>query len=153
MFQNCKMIEYLDLSNFNTNNVSDMGCMFKDCQKLKEIKGINNFNIKNGTNTTDIFAGCHELLYLTILSKFNTTNMIAINFTSISQNINFPMPCKITDNFRDLEEKLYQDYPELKNKDIYFLVNGNLINRNETLEKNKIRDKDAILIYENEQNN
>ena len=40
MFQGCLELEYLDLSKFNTSKVKDMGWMFNECHKLKEIKGI-----------------------------------------------------------------------------------------------------------------
>ena len=36
-FEECNEIEYLDLSNFNTSKVTDMGWMFNECYKLKEI--------------------------------------------------------------------------------------------------------------------
>jgi surface protein len=70
MFQGCKELEYLDLSNFNTINVTDMGWMFCNCHKLKEIKGINNFITINTINMRGIFAGCNELVYLKILKKW-----------------------------------------------------------------------------------
>jgi len=47
MFDNCKEIEYLDLSNFNTIQVTDMEYMFNECNKLKYIKGLNNFKTFN----------------------------------------------------------------------------------------------------------
>ena len=50
MFQGCSELEYLDLSNFNTVKVNDMGFMFNLCHKLKDIKGIIKilfFNKKN----------------------------------------------------------------------------------------------------------
>ena len=34
MFQECKELEYLDLSNFNTSNAIDMSYMFNACYKL-----------------------------------------------------------------------------------------------------------------------
>ena len=43
MFHQCVELESLDLSNFNTANVTDMEGMFSKCTKLKEIKGLNNF--------------------------------------------------------------------------------------------------------------
>ena len=43
MFQECYELEYLDLTNFNTSNVTDMSRMFFGCNKLKAIKGINKF--------------------------------------------------------------------------------------------------------------
>ena len=44
MFGECYELEYLDLSNFDTSNVTNMSFMFSNCNKLKEIKGINKFN-------------------------------------------------------------------------------------------------------------
>ena len=74
MFQKCNDLEYLELSNFNTSNVTDMGCMFNLCHNLKEIKGINNFNTPNVTNMNSMFQECKKLNYLD-LSNFNTSNV------------------------------------------------------------------------------
>jgi len=126
------------------------------------------------SDTGNIFEGCNELIYLKTLSKNNANNLnvnntnqkikqlneeikklkreindtIAINFFSVSQNINYPIACKITDNFKVLEERLYQDYPELKHKNLNFMANGSVINKFETLENNRIKNGDAILIDE-----
>ena len=35
MFQECNELQYLDLSNFNTSNVSEKEGMFKGCKNLK----------------------------------------------------------------------------------------------------------------------
>ena len=61
MFQDCNELEYLDLSNFDTSNVTDMEAMFNECHKLKEIKGINNFNTSKVTNMRTMFQECNEL--------------------------------------------------------------------------------------------
>ena len=74
IFQGCSELLYLDLSNFNTSNVTDMDRMFAECHKLKEIKGINNFNTINVTNMSGMFKECNELLSLD-LSNFNTNNV------------------------------------------------------------------------------
>ena len=42
IFQECKELEYLDLSIFDTSKVNSMRIMFYNCHKLKEIKGIIN---------------------------------------------------------------------------------------------------------------
>ena len=39
MFSQCNELEYLDLSNWNTSNVTNMEIMFNECYKLKKIKG------------------------------------------------------------------------------------------------------------------
>ena len=74
MFQECNELQYLDLSNFNTENVIDMSYMFNKCYKLKEIKGINKLNTNKVTNMTGMFQECYELENLD-LSNFRTDNV------------------------------------------------------------------------------
>ena len=74
MFKECKSLEYLDLSNFDTSNVKGMWLMFSGCSKLKEIKGINNFNTSNVKNMSNMFENCESLEYLD-LSNFDTSNV------------------------------------------------------------------------------
>ena len=71
-------------------------------------------------------------------------------FISNAQLINFPIVCINTDNFSILEEKLYSEFPELKNKNIYFLANGNVIDKSASLEENNIKNDTTILIIEME---
>ena len=77
MFQICKELEYLDLSSFDTSNVTDMCYMFTQCNKLKEIKGTNNFNTKKVTNMEAMFQKCNELEYLN-LTNFDTSNVTSM---------------------------------------------------------------------------
>ena len=63
MFQQCSVVEYLDLSNFNTDNVNNMSYMFNECHKLKEIKGINNFNTSKVTDMSRMFQACNIIEY------------------------------------------------------------------------------------------
>ena len=49
MFCNCSYLTKIDLSIFNTKNVTDMGFMFYDCFSLTEIN-LTNFNTKNVTD-------------------------------------------------------------------------------------------------------
>ena len=71
-----------------------------------------------------------------------------IQFISGDQHINMFITCKVTDNFSVFEDKLYTDFPDLKNKDIIFLAKGNIMNRSATLEENKIKNDTTILIQE-----
>ena len=74
--------------------------------------------------------------------------IIAINFISLNYNINYPMACRKTDIFANIEEKLYREFPSLKSKKIYFMANGNIVNRSSTFEQNKIKNGNTILINE-----
>ena len=48
MFYGCSSLNSINLSNFNTNNVTDMSCMFDGCSSLKKeniiIKDKNSLN-------------------------------------------------------------------------------------------------------------
>ena len=81
MFQECNELEYLNLSNFNTINVSYMGFLFNECHKIKEIKGIENFNTIKVTNMNSTFQECNELENLN-LSNFNYIIYILKNLNS-----------------------------------------------------------------------
>ncbi len=62
----------LDLSNFNTSNVVNMRYMFANSQAT-EIKGLNKFNTSNVTDMSEMFSNSETM---TIdLSSFNTLNV------------------------------------------------------------------------------
>ena len=72
----------------------------------------------------------------------------AIIFISVDQKIvNYAIACKNTDIFVRLEEKLYEDYPEYKDKETYFMKNANRIKRFKSLEENNIRNNDVLMLY------
>ena len=75
-------------------------------------------------------------------------SIVAVNFISLNQNINFPMAFKKTDIFAKAEKKLYKEYPELEYKQIYFIANGNIAEKSLTFEQNRIRSGNTILIKE-----
>ena len=156
MFENCFELEYLDLSNFNISNVDDMSFMFSKCYKLNEIKGINDFNLDKVLNKEEMFSECPYDSKIVVAKApppplNNNKKLITVYFTSSSQDIlNFPLSSYNTDTFSTLEEKLYNEKPELKHLNVYFLSGGRKLESSLTLEQNKIKDKDTILIYENE---
>ena len=63
----------------------------------------------------------------------------------MDQNIDLPIIIKNTEVFTKVEQILYKKYPDLE-VEYYFLVNGNKINRYETLEENKIKDNDILTL-------
>ena len=61
MFYGCSSLKKLNLSNFNTNNVTDMSGIFFECKSLKEIN-LSNFNTKNVTDMHSMFSYCSLLI-------------------------------------------------------------------------------------------
>ena len=73
-FSRCNNLILIDLSNFNSSKVTNIGGMFNECFKLKEIRGINNFNTSNVTDMNSLFQFCSEVISLD-LSNFNTSKV------------------------------------------------------------------------------
>ena len=73
--------------------------------------------------------------------------ILAVHFTSTDHKINFSIPCKNTDIFARLEEKLYDEYPDYKEHETYFTVKGTKIKRFKSLEENNIKSGDNLLVY------
>ena len=72
--------------------------------------------------------------------------MECINFTSTDQKINYAIPCSGNDVFAEVEEKLYQEYPEYRETNNNFLANGVLIKRFKTVSENKIGNGKPVLL-------
>ena len=68
MFSECSSLKELNLSNFNTNNVTIMRSMFYGCSSLKELN-LSNFN-NNVTNMKYMFSGCSEQFKNTIRAQY-----------------------------------------------------------------------------------
>ena len=49
IFYNCRNIKQIIFINFNTNNVTDMNCMFSRCSKLSTLPDISKWNTNNVT--------------------------------------------------------------------------------------------------------
>ena len=65
--------------------------------------------------------------------------IIAINFTSGDSKINFPIICKSSTIFAEVERTLYKKYPDFGENDgddILFLGNGSKIKRIKTMAEN-----------------
>ena len=79
--------------------------------------------------------------------------IMTVNFASMGgQDVgHYSLPCKNTDIFVRLEEKLNNDFPELKDLEYNLLVNTRKIKRFKTLEENKIKSNDVINIFFNEE--
>ena len=60
------------------------------------------------------------------------------------------MPCKTSDLFFRLEERLYQDFPKFRNVETFFMVNVNRILRFKTLEENGIKNNAIISLFTTE---
>ena len=73
MFSECSSLKEINLSSFNTNNVTNMSHMFFGCSSLKEIN-LFNFNTSNVTNTRGMFFGCSEEIKMKVKVQIENIN-------------------------------------------------------------------------------
>jgi len=155
MFNKCHKLKIIKgIDNFNIFHLTNLTGIFDECYELEFSKMFSKFSIGNihtNNNLPGIILQLNEEKEYNKKLKKEIDNMFAVNFVSTDYNINnCPLVCKKTEYFIELEEKLYKEYPYLKRKSIYFLCNGNLINRDETLENNGIKKGNIILKNKND---
>ena len=64
--------------------------------------------------------------------------MMCVNFISGDQQVHYAVPCLKQNIFAEVEEKLYQQYPEYRETNNNFIANGKLVLRFKTIEENNI---------------
>ena len=95
-FDECSNIISLDLSNFNSSNVTDMYRMFNKCTRLQYIEGLNKLNTNKVKNMSGMFQNCYEIEFLD-LTNFNTSNVI--NMAGMFKSCNKLKEIKGINNF------------------------------------------------------
>lgn len=73
MFQDCKNLRKVDLKEFDTTNVTDMGSMFEDCRSLTTVD-LSTLHTENVTNMSDMFCNCYSLTTVDF-GNFHTENV------------------------------------------------------------------------------
>ena len=74
MFSCCKNLKFLDLSSFDTKNVTNMNDMFSNCSNLINLD-LSSFDLQNVNDMNSMFYGCSKLNILRIVS-FDTKNVV-----------------------------------------------------------------------------
>jgi phosphate starvation-inducible protein PhoH len=70
--------------------------------------------------------------------KVYLNEMMCVNFVSSDQKIHYAVPCISNNTFAEVEEKLYQEFPEYRETNNNFLANGQPVLRFKTISQNKI---------------
>ena len=80
MFYNCQNIISINITNFNTSNVTDMQKMFFNCSNLTTLSDISKWNTDNVNNMNWMFFNCSKLSDLPDISNWNTNNVNDMTF-------------------------------------------------------------------------
>ena len=141
----------------NKENIKDNSTLkntildYKEVDDVEELKRIikekddeiallkeNNKNLLENINEHKTVA--------TALKKSITFNLnegerlMCVIILSSDQKVHYPIICKSKQKFNEVENLLYDKFPEYKKGEYYFLLNGDKINKSMTLEENKIKD-------------
>ena len=76
-FYQCSNLTSIDLTNVNTSKVTDMEMMFYYCRKLESVD-LSGFDTSNVTLFESMFNGCNNLISLDI-SNFDTSKLIGLS--------------------------------------------------------------------------
>ena len=114
MFYSCVSLENLDLTNIDTQNVTNMRGMFSYCQFLKELN-ISSFKTQNVSNMNNMYSYCQNLEKLN-LSNFDTHNVTDLSemFRNCKRLIDLDLTKFNTKNVIDMSLMFHNCY-SLKN--------------------------------------
>jgi len=146
-----------ELENEKTKN-KNLSSQLNDANKtIKDLSDkLSYFNLKNDNNELQKIINIKNDEINTLKSRLNEISIeniqpgekiLAICFTSCDKKINnFALPCKDSELFVRIEEKIYDKYSEYKEKETYFMVGDNKIKRFKTLKENNIKSGSIILL-------
>ena len=78
MFERCSSLKKLNISNFNTSSVTNMGSMFERCSSLEELI-LSNFITNNVTNMRSMFFECSEEFQNKVRARYKNIKEEAFN--------------------------------------------------------------------------
>ena len=126
----------------------------KNVKENVEMKNINLNELNKESLCKLIYEKENEIKILKRkLSRFpfelkEKEKLMSVTFSTRDENIYHSIICKNTDKFNIIENKFYETFSEYAESEKYFIVNGNKVNRAKTLEYNKIKDNDIIILYQ-----
>lgn len=75
MFEANHELKYVNISNWNVSNVTDMSQMFNGCRQLKSIGNLSKWDVSNVVNMRLMFKECCSLDNIGNLNDWNTSNV------------------------------------------------------------------------------
>ena len=79
MFENCYSLTQLDISGWDTSNVTNMYYLFNDCSSLTQLD-LSNWNVGNVTSMSSMFSSCKSLQSVGDLSGWDTSNVTDMKY-------------------------------------------------------------------------
>ena len=121
-----------ELQNKLNNYDSTIAKLKNDIKNYKKIISKKEIELNNNINDNQ--------------NNINFNDTICVNFISTDQTVHFVVPCQKKDIFAEIEEKLYKQYPEYREKNNTFISNGTLVLRFKTIDENQIGDESPVIL-------
>ena len=141
--KNKKLMEQLNNEQKKIKELNDKIKLYENNDNVKKIKELEEIIASLNSQINDLKNNTNKDKITNINSG---EEIVALFFTSSNQDIHRPISCKNTDTFVKIEEKIYNEYPQYKDYNTYLTVNGNVIKRFKTIDENKIKDGNTIII-------
>ena len=110
-------------------------------KKLKEVEYQRLLdNNKNKDKIIELIEEIKNIKSKCEIELFSGEELFSIIFKNIEKNILYSIICKNTDIFVKIESMLYEKYPNLKESENTFTINGVKINKYKNLKENGIQD-------------
>ena len=108
----------------------------------KKLNDYNNiiYNYKNKFNQKNLELNNLKIQLRKYMdkTKIYPNEMMCVNFISTDQKIHLAIPCVKKNTFAEVEEKLYQKFPEYRKTNNNFIANGTKVLRFLSIEENNI---------------
>ena len=123
--------------------------------KLSNLFNLNNISQnQNNINQTFLNLAKKNLELYEIINRYplklkKNEKLISVIIRSTDQKVLYPIMCKNTDSIFKLENELHKVYPNIQFSKYFYSFNGNAIkDKSQTLEQNKIKNCDILLLKE-----
>ena len=116
-------------NNYNPNNaqVGERVINYRNNRNLETMNSIDRLNKQNDQKEGE--------------------NQISVIFQCIDdQTVHYPVICKESQKFSEVEKLLYEQFPRYKKTINYFMCNGNIVDKTKTLKENKIGYGNVIIM-------
>lgn len=125
-FQNCNSLKEIDLSSFNTSNVTNMNSLFSNCYALLTLD-VTSFDTSNVTNMANMFTNSRTTDL--DLSNFNTEKVVNMNrmFDNSNTLVNLNLSSFNTENVIDFSY-MFSNCTKLTNLNINSFRTSNATN-------------------------
>ena len=158
--EKCKICGLKNKDNNNQNSIKQLRIeSFTLINKIKKLddENKNNVNKKANNNREDLLISLmekidikdREIERLKKALPFDLKDgeeILPVIFISSDQKVHYSVICKNSEKFNFIENRLYDAYPQYKENENFFTVNGAKIIKSNTLKENKIKYSDIIMM-------